>query len=199
MYALLYCALPYCVLPYCTRLTPTVACQPTTCQPGNNVQACACDACFQPGHNLLVCVCVCVRSLQNAAPDGPAAWAQPPCVCVCVPSLQNAAPDGPAAWVLAEVIDRLLRWLDDDFKITSDLGLSTACNYNDQVSGEGGGGGGCGQLRLGEGGSRCGRGGCSEGGRGGGSGGGNLFARCSASSSSWMLQSRLWVSVASGA
>ena len=175
MYALLYCALPYCVLPYCTRLTPTVACQPTTCQPGNNVQACACDACFQPGHNLLVCVCVCVRSLQNAAPDGP------------------------AAWVLAEVIDRLLRWLDDDFKITSDLGLSTACNYNDQVSGEGGGGGGCGQLRLGEGGSRCGRGGCSEGGRGGGSGGGNLFARCSASSSSWMLQSRLWVSVASGA
>ncbi|GFR53208.1 hypothetical protein Agub_g15914, partial [Astrephomene gubernaculifera] len=47
--------------------------------------------------------------------------------------VQNAAPDGPAAWLLAEVVDRLLRWIDDGFSLTRTThSLATWCNYMDQ-------------------------------------------------------------------
>lgn len=47
--------------------------------------------------------------------------------------VQNASPSGPAAWLMAEVIDRLLRWIDDGFNHTLARGINTACNYLDQV------------------------------------------------------------------
>ncbi|KAG2437206.1 hypothetical protein HXX76_005869 [Chlamydomonas incerta] len=47
--------------------------------------------------------------------------------------IQNAAPDGPAAWLLAEVTDRLLRWIEDGFNTTRHThDVLTWCNYMDQ-------------------------------------------------------------------
>lgn len=47
--------------------------------------------------------------------------------------VQNASPSGPAAWLMAEVADRLLRWIEDDFQHTQAHHISTACCYIDQV------------------------------------------------------------------
>jgi hypothetical protein len=47
--------------------------------------------------------------------------------------VQNAAPAGPAAWLIAEVSDRLLRWVEDDFKLLKSRGMQTWCCYLDQV------------------------------------------------------------------
>ncbi|KAG2435830.1 hypothetical protein HXX76_007025 [Chlamydomonas incerta] len=47
--------------------------------------------------------------------------------------IQNAAPAGPAAWMLAEVTDRLLRWIEDGFNTTRHTNsILTWCNYMDQ-------------------------------------------------------------------
>ena len=47
--------------------------------------------------------------------------------------IQNAAPDGPAAWLLSEVTDRLLRWIEDGFNTTRHThDVLTWCNYMDQ-------------------------------------------------------------------
>ena len=47
--------------------------------------------------------------------------------------LQNAEPDGPVAWMMFEVIDRVLRWIDDDYNITRKRhGIATWCNTMDQ-------------------------------------------------------------------
>ena len=50
--------------------------------------------------------------------------------------IQNARPDGPAAWMVAEVSDRLLRWIDDGFNnTTTQMDFHTWCGYMDQVRG----------------------------------------------------------------
>ena len=51
--------------------------------------------------------------------------------------LQNARPQGPAVWLLAEALDRLLRWAEDDYVIISEtVGQrrgEAACIVKDQV------------------------------------------------------------------
>ncbi|GIL82746.1 hypothetical protein Vretifemale_11618 [Volvox reticuliferus] len=47
--------------------------------------------------------------------------------------IQNAAPDGPAAWLLAEVVHRILRWIENGFqKSRYQHHIATWCNYMDQ-------------------------------------------------------------------
>ncbi|EFJ41466.1 hypothetical protein VOLCADRAFT_98512 [Volvox carteri f. nagariensis] len=47
--------------------------------------------------------------------------------------VQSAAPDGPAAWLLSEVTHRLLRWLEDGFRLSRHTHhIATWCNYMDQ-------------------------------------------------------------------
>eukprot|EP00798_Chlamydomonas_sp_ICE-L_P030110 gene30110-35086_t len=46
--------------------------------------------------------------------------------------VQNASPTGPAAWLLAEVSDRILRFLDDNFKELLKHNIRTSCDYMDQ-------------------------------------------------------------------
>ncbi len=54
--------------------------------------------------------------------------------------VQNARRDGVAAWMLAEITDRYLRWLDDDFKLVTRKGLTDGACSMDQVRRLGGGG-----------------------------------------------------------
>ncbi|GAX76869.1 hypothetical protein CEUSTIGMA_g4315.t1 [Chlamydomonas eustigma] len=42
--------------------------------------------------------------------------------------IQNAKPSGPTAWMVAEVSDRLLRWVEDGFKTLQTNGLNKWCN-----------------------------------------------------------------------
>ena len=46
--------------------------------------------------------------------------------------VQNAAPDGPAAFMFAETVTRPYRWADDDWKTASNLTLRPKCLYSDQ-------------------------------------------------------------------
>ncbi len=46
--------------------------------------------------------------------------------------VQNAAPDGPTAYMLAEAIDRPLRWMDDDFRILDQKRMHRWCDVVDQ-------------------------------------------------------------------
>ncbi|GLI67397.1 hypothetical protein VaNZ11_011582, partial [Volvox africanus] len=47
--------------------------------------------------------------------------------------VQNAAPDGPAAWLMAEVVHRILRWIENGFQTSRyQHNIATWCNYMDQ-------------------------------------------------------------------
>ncbi len=46
--------------------------------------------------------------------------------------MQNAAPDGPAAFMFAEIVSRPLRWSDDDWKTANSFNLGRQCLYMDQ-------------------------------------------------------------------
>lgn len=46
--------------------------------------------------------------------------------------LQNAAPDGPAAFMFTEIVSRPLRWADDDWAHANELTLHKTCMYADQ-------------------------------------------------------------------
>ena len=47
-------------------------------------------------------------------------------------SMQNAAPDGPAAFMFAEIVSRPLRWADDSWAHADRLSLHKTCMYADQ-------------------------------------------------------------------
>ncbi len=46
--------------------------------------------------------------------------------------MQNAAPDGPAAFMFAEIVSRPLRWADDGWAHANRLSLHKTCMYADQ-------------------------------------------------------------------
>eukprot|EP00195_Chlamydomonas_chlamydogama_P015030 CAMPEP_0202910010 /NCGR_PEP_ID=MMETSP1392-20130828/50857_1 /ASSEMBLY_ACC=CAM_ASM_000868 /TAXON_ID=225041 /ORGANISM="Chlamydomonas chlamydogama, Strain SAG 11-48b" /LENGTH=599 /DNA_ID=CAMNT_0049599963 /DNA_START=380 /DNA_END=2179 /DNA_ORIENTATION=+ len=66
--------------------------------------------------------------LLNHQDQYPLAWA----IDAGIVYIQNAKPDGPAAWLLAEVTDRLLRWMDDGHKTLTAKSLDPSCNMRDE-------------------------------------------------------------------
>ena len=46
--------------------------------------------------------------------------------------VQNAAPDGPAAFMFAEIVARPYRWADDDWQTATSLTIWPKCLYSDQ-------------------------------------------------------------------